>query len=132
MIEDMIFKSFFMKNYQIQLEFNKYKVNPIEKSSNNNLMKKNNDSNLHKNKSEDDIYIEEILERNSCFMIIDTCEISDEARRLYSLAKQEVDNSPDVRLDKVEAIKSKINQGSYNVEIEDLSEKLMNNKKRDA
>lgn len=54
----------------------------------------------------------------------DTVEISSESRTL-SRARQAVDAAPDVRADKVAAIKKRIEDGTYSVSPEALANKLL-------
>lgn len=54
----------------------------------------------------------------------DKLEISSFGRDLQ-IAKQAVANSPDVRTDKVEQLKSSIQNGTYNVDAESFAEKLL-------
>ena len=43
----------------------------------------------------------------------------------YQVAKSAVANTPDIRQDKVDALKQQINDGSYNVSGESFAEKLL-------
>jgi negative regulator of flagellin synthesis FlgM len=56
----------------------------------------------------------------------DSVEISDRSREL-ARARQAVDAAPDVRADKVAAIKKRIEDGTYSVSPELLARKLMEN-----
>lgn len=119
MIEDIIFRSFYANaNKRVEIKNNPRKVEKIEKAKetkNDNIFSKN-----------DDKYNDKYISRKEeCFMIIDTCEISEEAMRLYNLSKAAVDKTPDIRQDKVDKIKEKINNGTYNVTAEDLCNKLL-------
>ena len=58
-------------------------------------------------------------------MIQDTCEISKEAMELYEFAKQAVDSAPDIREDKVEDIKNRLDNGTYDVSVEALANKII-------
>lgn len=54
----------------------------------------------------------------------DKLEIS-QAGKDYQVAKQAVSNAPDIRQDKVEDIKQRLANGTYNVSDEDLADKLL-------
>ncbi len=54
----------------------------------------------------------------------DKVEISSLGKELQ-IAKQAVKNSPDVRTDKVEELKTKINNGTYEVSAESFADKLL-------
>ncbi len=54
----------------------------------------------------------------------DTVSLSSFAKEL-SVAKNAVDNVPDVRTEKVNAIKEQIKDGTYNVSAEQVAEKIM-------
>ena len=75
---------------------------------------KNVDNNIKHNNRKDD-----------AFMIQDTCEISKEAMELYEFAKQAVDSAPDIREDKVEDIKNRLDNGTYDVSVEALANKII-------
>ncbi|WP_250278448.1 flagellar biosynthesis anti-sigma factor FlgM [[Clostridium] colinum] len=53
----------------------------------------------------------------------DTFVVSDKAKDFQTVLKA-VSNSPDVRQDKIDKIKSQIEEKSYNVSTEDIVEKL--------
>lgn len=54
----------------------------------------------------------------------DTLEISSFGRDMQ-IAKQAVNNAPDVRSDKVEQLKSRIQNGTYNVDAGDFADMLL-------
>ncbi len=56
----------------------------------------------------------------------DSVSLSSFAKEL-SVAKNAVDNVPDVRSDKVNAIKEQIKNGTYNVSAEQIADKIMGN-----
>jgi negative regulator of flagellin synthesis FlgM len=56
----------------------------------------------------------------------DRLEISDRARTL-SKARQALDETPDVRSEKVEGLKESIRQGNYQVPYNDLATKMVGN-----
>jgi negative regulator of flagellin synthesis FlgM len=119
MIEDIIFRNFYANaNKHIIVENNSRKVEKIEKTKetkNDNIFSKKDDINKNKDKKNNEEH----------FIMIDTCEISEEAMRLYNLSKTAVDNIPDIRENKVNDIKQRIENGIYNVTAEDLCEKLL-------
>lgn len=53
----------------------------------------------------------------------DTLELSSFAKELQ-IAKQAVSEAPDVRMDKVDALKSAINSGTYDLSMDRLAQKL--------
>ena len=53
----------------------------------------------------------------------DTLELSSFGREL-KVARQAVSDAPDVRMDRVEELKSAINSGSYDLSMDRLAEKL--------
>lgn len=55
----------------------------------------------------------------------DDVQISDEALVMSSAYKSVQDTEP-VRMDKVEELKSQINNGTYNVSARDVSERMLN------
>ncbi len=59
----------------------------------------------------------------------DTLEISDRAREL-ARARQAAEDAPDVRADKVAAIKQQIEDGAYSVSPEALAQKLLESQNR--
>ena len=54
----------------------------------------------------------------------DTVEVSDFARELQ-IAKQAVNEAPDVRADKVNELKNAINSGTYDMSMDRLADKLV-------
>ena len=54
----------------------------------------------------------------------DRAEFSENAR-LFAAALQTAKEMPEVRTDRVDALKQKINEGSYNVSAEQIAEKLL-------
>lgn len=56
----------------------------------------------------------------------DKVEIS-ETGKIYQIAKKAVNNVPDIREDKVADIKSKIDNGTYDVSAESFADKLLEN-----
>ncbi len=58
--------------------------------------------------------------------IKDSVSLSSFAKEL-SVAKKAVDTTPDVRQEKVQAIKAQIKEGTYNVEAEQVAEKILAN-----
>jgi len=56
----------------------------------------------------------------------DRLELSEKAR-LLSKARLEMDETPDVNLKKVEALKEAVNQGIYQVPHEELARKMLGN-----
>ena len=124
MIEDLVYKSFYFKAGPIILKEENRKVEPVLSSNkiNNDFRnkeaykeyQKNVDNNIKHNNRKDD-----------AFMIQDTCEISKEAMKLYEFAKQAVDSAPDIRADKVEDIKNRLDNGTYDVSVEALANKII-------
>lgn len=53
----------------------------------------------------------------------DTLELSNFGRELQ-VARQAVSDAPDVRMDRIEELKSAINSGSYDLSMDRLAEKL--------
>lgn len=53
-----------------------------------------------------------------------TVEIS-ESHRQADVARKAIDQAPDIRWDRVEELKSRINAGTYNVSAEQLAEKML-------
>lgn len=124
MIEDLVYKSFYFKTGPIILKEENRKVEPVLSSNKTNNdfrnkeaykeYQKNVDNNIKHNNRKDD-----------AFMIQDTCEISKEAMELYEFAKQAVDSAPDIREDKVEDIKNRLDNGTYDVSVEALANKII-------
>lgn len=124
MIEDLVYKSFYFKTGPIILKEENRKVGPVLSSNKTNNdfrnkeaykeYQKNVDNNIKHNNRKDDV-----------FMMQDTCEISKEAMELYEFAKQAVDSTPDIREDKVEDIKNRLNNGTYDVSVEALVNKII-------
>lgn len=56
----------------------------------------------------------------------DSLAISDHARELQ-IAKKAVKNAPDVRMDKVNDIKKRLESGTYNVSAEEVADKIVDN-----
>lgn len=54
----------------------------------------------------------------------DSVEISDTGR-FYQIAKQAVAQSPDIREDKVDALKQGMASGTYDVSMEELADKMV-------
>ncbi|TCT14012.1 FlgM family anti-sigma-28 factor [Natranaerovirga pectinivora] len=54
----------------------------------------------------------------------DSLNISDFGRELQ-IAKKAVGNTPDIRRDKVDAIKNQIASGAYNVSVEEVANKII-------
>lgn len=54
----------------------------------------------------------------------DQVEISRQGQD-YQIAKKAVTNQPDVRMDRVNEIKSKMASGTYNVKLEEVADKLV-------
>lgn len=123
MIEDMIYKSFYLRNNTILKEENR-KVEPIlgTNSAKNNLKGRDVYKEYQKNVDNDN---RNKTRKDDIFMIKDTCEISKEAMALYEFAKKEVERTPDIRTDKVDDIKNRLNNNEYNVPIEALADKLI-------
>lgn len=124
MIEDLVYKSFYFKTGLIILKEENRKVEPVSSSNKTNNdfrnkeaykeYQKNVDNNIKHNNKKDD-----------AFMIQDTCEISKEAMELYEFAKQAVDSIPDIREDKVEDIKNRLDNGTYDISVEALANKII-------
>ncbi len=55
----------------------------------------------------------------------DSVEISQMGKD-YQIAKQAVSAAPDIRQDKVEDIKQKLASGKYEISLEDLADKMIN------
>lgn len=53
----------------------------------------------------------------------DTVEISDFGKD-YQVAKQAISSTPDVREDKVEEFKNKLAEGTYQVSVQDVADRL--------
>lgn len=66
-----------------------------------------------------------VSKTNSTGASSDSLEIS-QAGRDYQVAKQAVAKAPDFREDLVDAIKQKMDSGTYNVSNEDIADKLLN------
>jgi len=121
MINDMIIRGFYMENRKFVPKRPSPKVEKISFSEKinekkNNFSSNGDDKNYSKKKGNNDV-----------FMKKDTCEISEEAKKLYELAKKAVDEVPDIREDKVNDIKKRIEDGTYDVTAEDLANKLIKN-----
>ena len=124
MIEDLVYKSFYFKTGLIILKEENRKVEPVSSSNKTNNdfrnkeaykeYQKNVDNNIKHNNKKDD-----------AFMIQDICEISKEAMELYEFAKQAVDSIPDIREDKVEDIKNRLDNGTYDISVEALANKII-------
>lgn len=44
----------------------------------------------------------------------------------YQMAMEAIKNVPDIRQDKVDEIKKKVNSGTYNIDAEEIAEKMIN------
>lgn len=123
MIEDMIFKSFYMEKSLAKYKIDLMTVKGISKTKNVHNNESNRD-NIFSNNVDNNIDIEK-KEVKDPFMIIDTCEISEEGMRLYELSKKALENTPNIREEKVEKIKEQIKNGTYNITAEEFAEKLL-------
>ena len=54
----------------------------------------------------------------------DTVNISDAAKEIQEV-REELDNIPDVRADKVEQLKNQIENGTYEIKSEEIAEKML-------
>lgn len=124
MIEDLVYKSFYFKTGLIILKEENRKVEPVSSSNKTNNDFRNKDSYKEYQKNVDN-NIKHNNKKDDAFMIQDTCEISKEAMELYEFAKQAVDSIPDIREDKVEDIKNRLDNGTYDISVEALANKII-------